>query len=257
MLSLILKPAVLVITTILLLKFYKKRETEAGFKLFALSMLFFWLGEMACAIDVYLLSAMTSLNEGLHETGMALSFSFFFMGIWERMTRTGHCFRTNCHLYAQCRLHPATCEIFPKTKGLVPVALFGLAIIAAMALAVVPVETTGSIVAGVGDQVFGEYLYQRSPELIIFQHRILPLFSVCLLVLSGFLIAYKHRIDSISISMAGLGVGTLSFVYFRLMMIQLYNPNLLWTGLAEELLELMSVIYLLIYFSQAFTKASD
>ena len=110
-------------------------------------------------------------------------------------------------------------------------------------MAVLPLTVTAGIQeatlpAGIGERVFGTYVFDRTARLALFQQQVLPAAGVTLLLAAAALFfARRHAGDTV-VWLIGLGSGAVGFSYFRLFLVHTFAPRPILGLFWEEVLEL-------------------
>lgn len=241
-----LKPWVLIINGIILLRLFKHRSVSCVRKfLFAFSLLL--AGELICALDVYFVKHMSLFNEGLHDVLMMISFGILFAGLHDYILRRKQCLNLSCDQMGSCLLEPAACNKSGRYGS-----FFGWLILGTASLAVIPMMApeevlTVELPAGLGDRVFGVYTYDRSLSLSVLQQLIMPMLAVILLFYSGIGYLVRQQLTPSLVWTLSLGIGALLFAYFRLVLVHFFHPAAALTSFGEEFLELVFVLLFLVW----------
>ena len=124
---------------------------------------------------------------------------------------------------------------------------FGWLILGTSCLAVIPLMApeevlTVELPAGLGDSIFGVYIYDRSASLSCLQQMIIPLLAVVLLVYTGIGYLVIQQLTPQLVWTLSLGIGALLFSYFRLVLVHFFHPVATLTSFGEEFLELIFVL---------------
>ena len=70
----------------------------------------FLAGELACALDVYVMQKMTFINEGIHDIAMLIAFSGFIWCIYKFTIQKVKCFKFVCPQYKTCEFNLEICD---------------------------------------------------------------------------------------------------------------------------------------------------
>lgn len=245
-LAIILKPSVIIIGILLLKPFWHMRQ-KPGLHIMFWSTVFFLIGEIACAIDVYIMHKMTLVNEGIHDIFMLISFVGYSYGIYKILLAKYGCFKNDCKKYNNCELDAENCEK-NQQFGLYPIWLF----IAGIVLGIFPFFATQVIhqtylPAGYGETVIGAYLYNRTINLYVLQQIIFPLSAILAFSTNIVLYAIDRKMKQLLWKISCYGTGALCFVYFRLILINIFHPNVVYTAIGEEILELMFMLLIILW----------
>ena len=241
-LVLIFKPLVIVFGILICKRFLQLRELP-GMNILLWSMVVFIIGELFCAIDVYIIQRMTFINEGLHDIGMLFSFGGFIWGYFDYTIYRYGCIKTDCIQIQDCDLGPLTCRKFQRVDNNFIVMLLGGGIVlAVLAMAARPITHKILLSAGFGENIIGAYLYNRSQTLYILQQVIFPALAISAFIFTSGKILISRLIDEFTRKLIFFGCGAIGFVYFRLLLINIYHPDVFLTTIGEEILELLFVV---------------
>lgn len=242
-LALVLKPMVIVVDDVLLFPFWKMRE-KPGMIILFWSTIIFLLGELTCAIDVYIFQRMTLINEGIHDTAMLIAFGGFFWGFYKVWVHKYGCFKPECEQYKECELEPEICGKNQQC-GIYPVwILLGGVVFAVLPIFSTPIIHQAILQAGYGDIVIGTYFYNRTFNLFFLQQILFPISAIVAFIVDILIVLSLRRFTPLAWKFLFFGMGALGFVYFRLMLINIYHPNVVYTVVGEEILELLFMILL-------------
>lgn len=252
-LAFILKPLVIVFDDLLLIPFWKLRD-KPGMKIMFWSTIIFLIGELACGIDIYIMHKMTFLNEGIHDISMLIAFAGYFFGFYEILLNKIGCFKPECDAFKNCKLDSKLC-VKNQQFGIYPVWLFIAGIILGLfPLVATPVIYQTVLSAGYGQTVIGSYLYDRTYNLYILQQIIFPISAIIAFIINIILIIYYKKVLPLIWKISCFGLGALGFVYFRIILINIYHPNVIYTVLGEEILELVFMLLLALWVFPKYKK---
>jgi hypothetical protein len=252
-LAVMLKPSVIIIGILLLRPFWYLRQ-KPGLLIMFWSTVCFLIGEIACALDVYIMHKMTLVNEGLHDIFMLISFVGYSYGIYKIFLAKYGCFKNDCKKYNNCELDAEICEK-NQQFGLYPIWLF----IAGIILSIFPLFATQvilqtSLPAGYGETVIGSYLYDRTFDLYVLQQIIFPISAIIAFSINVVLYIFNHKMKPLLWKISCYGIGALGFVYFRLILINIFHPNVVYTAIGEEILELMFMLLLILWIAPKYRR---
>ncbi len=217
------------------------RETMPDMAAVRWSMLFFFIGEVFCYINILALGDDSYLSEYLHSFGMVAGFGFVFyallQGLDMRVVRLGAV--RWCALYPLCETctlaEGRTCKAWRVAQLLIPV----LALLCAMPL------VARFDLSGQPGPVFGFPFYlTRFGIYQVYENRLLPL-----LALLCFAAAYvplwlpvREPFPTLTLILVSAGGGALVFSLGRLALGMMYATNLVWFNAWEEVTELAFVV---------------
>ena len=237
-----IKPLYGLISLGLILILFKNRKTDAV--ALKWSMIAFFMGENACAVNFLFFDEQSLLMEYLHMYGMMVSFGFasyaFMVMLDTRVIGfTGK--DEKCVLIANCRncykYQPVSCNLRVMFLYLVP----ATAIIAGIPLSgdLGSYFYVGDVFGS--DVLFGHFLYQQ-----VIEYRFCSLLSLVFLVIAGFYL-YKFREQGMPVAKVyfAAALGPLSFGLMRFVMFTAYQGNPLWAEVWEELTEFIFVGFVL------------
>lgn len=252
-LAILLKPLVIIFGLLLLKPFWRMKQTSGMITMFW-STVFFLIGELACGIDIYLMQRMTLVNEGIHDIFMLISFAGYSYGFYIILLNRFGCFKTECKVYDNCELNPDVCEKYQQF-GLYPIWLF----ISGIILSIIPLFATqvlhqASLNAGFGETVIGSYLYNRTFNLYVLQQIIFPVSAILAFSINIVLYNIDRKMKPLLWKISCYGIGALGFVYFRLILINIFHPNVVYTAIGEEILELMFILLLILWIAPKYRR---
>jgi len=245
-LAILLKPFVIIFGLLLLKPFWRMRQRSGMITMFW-STVFFLIGEIACALDVFIMHKMTLVNEGIHDIFMLISFVGYSYGMYKILLAKYGCFKNDCKKYNNCKLDAENCEK-NQQFGLYPTWLF----IAGIVLGIFPFFATQVIhqtylPAGYGETVVASYLYNRTFNLYVLQQIIFPVSAILAFSINFVLYTIDRKMKPLLWKISCYGIGALGFVYFRLILINIFHPNVVYTAFVEEILELMFMLLLILW----------
>jgi rhodanese-related sulfurtransferase len=204
------------------------------------AMVFFFIGENLCALNVILYLEGSSLLEHLHSLGMVFCFGFATFALIEgidlrllKLTEPGK----RCAALGLCqgciKNSDAPCGLQRTFYFLIP----AVATVAAM-----PLFSEPEIVS-YNTRILGTF-YNYSHAVIhqLYETRFLPAAAIVLFGTSLLLLRWKGREPILwSKVFFAAGGGALSFSLFRWILFGTYQPNLVWFAFWEETTELLFV----------------
>lgn len=252
-LVLILKPLVLIADDFILIPFWKLRK-ETGILVIFWSSIIFMIGELTCAIDVYILNRMTLVNESIHDLSMLIAFSGYFWGGFQRWMHTHGCFKNDCPKYQSCETDPMSCKLHEKTGVFPGYLLIGGIILSILPMFATPLVYQTVLSAGYGTTIIGSFLYDRTQELYFLQQIIFPTLAIISFGFVSIRVFISRRMRSTDWKIVCFALGTLSFVYFRMLLIHVFHPNVVFTVVGEEILEVMFMVILALWIFPYYKK---
>ncbi len=237
-----IKPLYGLISLGLILLLFKNRKTDAN--ALKWSMIAFFLGENACAVNFLFFDEQSRLLEYLHMYGMMVSFgfaSYAFMVMLDTRVIGFIDKNEKCILLASCRqcfkYQPVSCNLRLMFLYLVP----ATAIIAGIPLSgdLGSYFYVGDVFGS--DVLFGHFLYQQ-----VIEYRFCSLLSLVFLFIAGFYL-FKFREQGMPVAKIyfAAALGPLSFGLMRFIMFAAYQGNPLWAEAWEELTEFIFVGFIL------------
>ncbi len=235
---LVIKPLYTLITLILIVVLWRLKSPDVVALRWGL--IFFFIGEGFCALNIIFFNHSFDLFEFFHMYGMVLSFAFVTFAIMEALDLRilGYSDpKKRCAALALCR----QCIKYDKAPcGLKR--MFYFVIPAFIVLSFIPLLTSTSAVS-YNTEVFGMFLNYSHPIIYqLFEFRYTPIYAIVLFI-GSFLILFLekgHLITASKIIFAA-GMGPLGFGFLRLVFFGVYQDNLVWFNFWEELTELVYV----------------
>jgi rhodanese-related sulfurtransferase len=236
---LIIKPLYTLITLILIVVLWRLKSPDV----FALrwGLIFFFIGEGFCALNIIFFNHSFDLFEFFHMYGMVLSFAFVTYAILEaldlrilgysdpkkRCAALGLC--KQCIKYGE-----APCGLKRTFYFLIP---------AFIVLSFIPLLTSTNAIS-YNTEVFGIFQNYSHPIIYqFFEFRYSPVYAIILFVASFFvLLLEKSHVIAVSKVLFAAGLGPLGFGFLRLVFFGVYQDNLVWFNFWEELTELVYVV---------------
>jgi rhodanese-related sulfurtransferase len=205
-------------------------------------LLFFFLGELACAVNYLSFHDDSFLTEFLHSYGMVLCFAFTTWAVFEGadrwLIRYSDAAKT-CAALPLCR------ECIKHNLG-VPCGLrrmFYMMIPAAIIMAFMPL-TAPFQTDSYNTEILGTFYNYSHPVIYqVYEIRLLPVAAIALMVVSlGALIFMAGDAVAWSKFFFAAGMGALGFSMLRLFILAPYHDNQVWFTSWEELTELLFVV---------------
>jgi rhodanese-related sulfurtransferase len=210
---------------------------EADLAALRWGMIFFFIGEAACFVNVMLFAEHSVAFEYLHNAGMVLTFAYTIYALLEgldarlihysdagRCAAGGLCHGCIKHAQVSCGLRRLFLMLTPATA-----LLAGVPLLASF-------RTTAY-----NTSIFGVLHTYTHPILEqVYEWRFLPVVAVALLSASFFVLwlVERHPTPLAKILFAA-GAGALGFSFFRLVLVACYSDHLVWFDAWEETTELM------------------
>jgi hypothetical protein len=204
------------------------------------SMIFFFVGETFCWINILFFDEQSIPLEYLHSYGMVLCLAFLTFALIEGMDRRIARFSdadAKCALLGLCRgcakYKPVPCALHR---------LFALEILALAALAVMPLNVTLQD-APYTTRIFGVlHLYAHPIANQLYELRFNPAMAIVLLTVSLVLLQMGKDPGLMRAKIFfAAGVGFWGFAFLRLALFTFYRDNLVWFAFWEEATELILV----------------
>jgi len=247
--AVLLKPLVFMLNVFILAKLWKSWE-KISHRYFYIAFVLLLIGELFCAIDVYLLQQMSLLNEGMHDVFMAFSFGIFIIGAYMYTQENYRCWNDSCSVYWECKIIPADCS-----QSTYYGRFFGWLLMSLAIMGIFPVFADVSIMqkslyAGFANTIYGLYEYSRQFPLIALQQKIIPLAGMFSLLGAGLIYLRMRCLNRSMMWMAGIGSGLILFSYFRLFLVQFFKNQVEITTFGEEILEALFLALFLLWYSE-------
>ncbi|MCP4695109.1 MAG: rhodanese-like domain-containing protein [Desulfobacterales bacterium] len=238
-----LKPLYTIFSLSLALVWLRKKK-EADLVALRRSMLAFFFGENACAVNFLFFNEQSLLAEYLHDYGMLVCFSFAMYALMKAMDARIIKFtdpKAKCALLPHCEKCYKYQDIGCQMRELFLFAIPATAIIALMPLTA---EIGGYFHVGdvFGDNVvFGHTALQQYIEV-----RLCPL-AALLFFAASFIILFRREEKGIGASKVyyAAGLGALGFSLMRLLTYWGYSANPIWADSWEEITEFLFIVSVL------------
>jgi len=225
----------------LLLAWFLRRRREADLSALKWAMIFFFAGELFCAVNYLLFNEGSYLAEYLHMFGMALAFGFTVLAVAEFADERLIHFSAagkNCSLLAACGKCYKNADFACRLRLIFTISLPCLILLCAMPLLVrIRFVFQNTVILGT------PYTYSHSGIYQLFEIRFAPLvaalfFAAALLTL---LLRRERSWTAAKFFFAG-GAGFLAFAMFRLILLCLYRETMAWFVIWEEWSEWMYIV---------------
>ena len=244
----IVKPLYMALS--LLLALFLRRRREADLAALKWAMIFFFAGELFCAINYLFFAEGSLLAEYLHMFGMAVAFGFTVLAAAEfadeRLVHFSAAGKS-CSLLAACGRCYKHDDVACSLRVIFTFTLPCLICFCALPL------LAGIRPAYQSTMILGTpYAYSHPAPYQLFEARYTPLaaaafFTAALLTL---LLRRERSWTAAKLLFAG-GAGFLAFGMFRLVLLSLYRENLAWFIIWEELTEFLYIaavgLFLLVF----------
>jgi rhodanese-related sulfurtransferase len=214
-------------------------------------MVFFFIGEAFCGINVIFFDHSSWLSEYFHSYGMVLAFSFAIFAIMEGFDNRMIIYSNpdkKCAALKICnscyKYKDVDCGVKKLLLILIPIFI---------ALSMIPLLTLFSL-ESYNSNIFGVLFHNTHPVVFqIYERRILPILAISIFGLAFISIILKENkpLPHLSRILIAGGLGCLGFSMFRLVFVMIFEENLVWFSFWEEFTELifvMAVIAILLIF---------
>ena len=230
----------------LLPAWFLRRRREADLSALRWAMIFFFAGELFCAVNYVLFREGSFAAEYLHMFGMAIAFGCAFLAASEFMDERVIHFSAankNCALLAACGKCYKTAPVACSLRQVFVIVLPCLTLLCAMPLLV-------SLRFAAQDTLILKtpYSYAHPALYQFFETRVSPLAAALffLAALLAFLLRRERAWSMAKLFFAG-GAGFLSFALFRLVLFSLFREKLYWFVIWEEWTEMMFIAILWLF----------
>jgi hypothetical protein len=217
-------------------------------------LLAFFLGEAFCAVNYIVFHDTSIFSEFLHSYGMVVAFGFISYALLEGLDR--HIIqysdpRKHCALLGLCREcvkhQDAPCRMRQFFQLLSLLLLFSACI---PLLAEMRETSYFSVIYGT------TYNYIQLKAYLLFEIRYCPLMALTLFM-AAFMVLFfskERQIPDAARILVSAGIGALSFGIFRLFLNSVFEQNLAWAAVWEEISE-FSLMVILAYVLWSFRKS--
>ncbi|MEI6613704.1 MAG: hypothetical protein WCL37_02290 [Chrysiogenales bacterium] len=232
------KPFYMVLSLLIALWLRRRRSPDLAALKWAL--LFFFSGELFCAVNYLFFAEGSHLAEYLHMVGMAVAFGLTVLALVEFLDERVIRFSnpdSHCALLAACGKCYKNAAVSCSLRMIFTIAAPCLFALCAMPLLAEPRSILQNVI------ILGTpYAYSHSLLYQLFEIRYAPtaaaiFFAVAFLLL---LLRKERSFSTAKLFFAG-GAGLLAFGMFRLILFSIYRDNLAWFVIWEELTELLYV----------------
>ncbi|MCX6557859.1 MAG: hypothetical protein NTW95_10585 [Candidatus Aminicenantes bacterium] len=244
----IIKPLYMALS--LLLAWFLRRRRASDLSALKWAMVFFFAGELSCAVNYLFFSERSWPAEYLHMLGMVLAFSFIVLAVAEFFDeRIVHfsAIDRNCALLAACGKCYKSADVACRLRLVFMFVLPCLLLLCAMPLLVplCPLVQETAILNT-------PYTYAHPVIYQFFETRLAPLATALFLLAALLLMLLRRERSWMSAKLLfAAGAGFLSFTFFRLVLFSLFRDNLAWFVIWEEWTELLFVamawLFLLVF----------
>ncbi len=238
MAAFVVKPIYMLASFALIVVLWRRRARDLA--ALRWSMIFFFVGETFCWINILFFDEQSISLEYLHSFGMVLCLAFLTFALIEGMDRRVVRFSDaddKCALLGLChacaKYKPVSCALRR---------LFALEIIALVALAVMPLNVTLQD-APYTTRIFGVlHIYAHPVATQLYELRFNPVIAIVLLTMALILLQMgKDNGLTRSKIFFAAGIGFWGFAFLRLALFAFYRDNLVWFAFWEEATELILV----------------
>jgi rhodanese-related sulfurtransferase len=234
----------------LLIALWLRRQRSPDLVALKWAMLFFFSGELFCAVNYLFFTEGSHLAEYLHMFGMAVAFGLIVLALIEflddrliRFSDPG----VHCALLSACGKCYKNAAVACSLRVIFTIAAPCLIFICAMPLLAEPRPILQNVL------ILGTpYAYSHSLLYQLFETRCAPAAAACFFAIAFLLMLLRKErsLATAKLFFAG-GSGFLGFGMFRLILFSLYRDNLAWFVIWEELTELILVaatgLFLLVF----------
>jgi hypothetical protein len=234
----------------LLLAWFLRRRRAFDLSALKWAMIFFFAGELFCAVNYLFFNDGSTLAEYLHMFGMVLAFGFTVLALAEFLDERIIHFSAaakKCALLAACWKCYKNDTVACSLRVIFCITLPCLILLCAMPpLAGIRFVTQDTVILGT------PYTYAHSALYQLFETRCAPAFAAIFFMaaLLVMLLRRERSWTAAKLLFSG-GAGFLSFAMFRLILFSLYCKNLAWFAIWEEWTELMYIaaicLFLLVF----------
>jgi hypothetical protein len=234
----------------LLLAWFLRHRRDADLSALKWAMVFFFGGELFCALNYLFFHERSWPAEYLHMAGMVVAFGLIILAVAElfdeRIVHLSAVDR-NCALLVACGKCSKNAAVACRLRLVFMAALPGLVLLCALPL-LVPLRfaAQGTVILGT------PYTYTHSALYQLVETRYAPFVAALFFAaaLLAFLIRRERAWSTAKLLFAG-GAGFLSVALVRLVLLSLFRDNLAWFVIWEEWTELLFVamawLFLLVF----------
>jgi thiosulfate sulfurtransferase len=235
---LVIKPLYTLIAALLIVVLWRRRSPDMVALRWGL--IFFFIGEGLCALDIAFFSHSSRLLQFFHGYGMVLSLGFATYAVLEALDLRviGHSSpERRCAVLTLCRQCIKYDDVPCALRRLLYFVIPSLAVLACIPL----LADTHSV--SYNSTVFGLFVNHSHPVILqIFEIRYAPVYAI-VLFLAALLVLLLRResVPALSKVLLAAGIGSLGFGFLRLGLFSINQDNLVWFDFWEEVTELMYV----------------
>ena len=240
----VIKPLYMILS--LLLAWFLRRRREADLSALKWAMIFFFSGELFCALNYLFFNERSWPAEYLHMAGMIAAFGLVVLAVAEfcdeRIVHFSVVDR-NCALLVACGQCYKNAAVACRLRLVFMAALPGLLLLCAMPL-LVPLRPLAQETAILGTP----YTYAHPVLYQLFETRYSPLLAA--LFFTAALLTFlfrRERAWSTAKLLFAAGAGFLSFAFFRLVLFSLFRDELYWFVIWEEWTEMLFIAALWLF----------
>ncbi|MFA6241965.1 MAG: rhodanese-like domain-containing protein [Candidatus Hydrogenedentales bacterium] len=234
----VIKPLYMFLSFVLIVCLW--RQTKADLAALRWALIFFLVGETACAVNYIVFAHESHLAEFIHSYSMVLTFAFLVFVMFETIdTRVIHFTDTS----DSCALRPLCAVCHRNDAGVCGlVRLFQFIIPAMLVTSFMPLCFIPEM-ASYNTKILLTMYNSSHPVLYqIHESRVCPLFAAVLFGLSWWALCRAHNKDIwLARILFCAGVGCLGFGIFRVTLFAMFHENLEWFNSWEEITEFLLV----------------
>ncbi len=240
----VVKPIYMILSVLIVVLLWRLRAGDLA--ALRWGMIFFFVGEAFCAINYIFFGEGAHWAEYLHSYGMVLAFAFvtyaLIEGVDGRIIKLSQQNKRcaflelcgNCIKYKEVRCGAARLFLW-----LIPVMV---------ALALIPL-TAAPVFTATHTTILGtQYTYRHLVIYQLFEIRFLPILAITLIA-PAWVVLWRRRTELLPHTaklLFAAGLGALGFSFFRMLLIGVYQNDLMWATFWEEVTELMFVTAVII-----------
>jgi len=234
----------------LLLAWFLRRRRDGDMSALKWAMIFFFSGELFCALNYLFFGERSWPAEYLHMAGMVVAFGLIILAVAEffdeRIVHFSAVDR-NCALLAACGKCYKSAAVACRLRLVFMAALPGLVLLCAIPL-LVPLRSVVQATAVLNTS----YTYAHPAIYQFFESRVAPFAAAFFFLAALLLLRWRgERSWTTAKLLFAAGAGFLSFALFRLVLLSLFRDNLAWFVIWEEWTELLFVamawLFLLVF----------
>jgi hypothetical protein len=235
----VIKPIYMLLSIFLIVALRKQKPLDLVFLRWGL--ISFLLGEAACSVNYIFFNEQSLFFEYLHSIGMVFSFSFVGLalieGVDDRIIKFSDP-NTKCSLVNLCPRCTKYSEIPCALKK-----VFELIAIFLLVLTFIPLSAR-TLPVSYNTVILGTfYNYTHAGIHQLYEIRSCPLIAITLFFMSWIALRIRSEQSFIFAKIFfGVGVGHLVFSIFRLLLLSVFNNEMVWFVFWEEFTELMFMV---------------